>query len=338
MDLDETAKDLGIDAGRLSEILEHLGSEQLDLGRKAFKAAQEAKTFQEAIDSVKDAVSTGWMNTFEKIFGNYEEAKVLWTDLANELYEVFATGGERRNELLDEWRELGGRDDLIQAFWNIFHAITDTVAAIKEAWRSIFPPKTAKQLADATKRFREFTERLKGSGKIVKFIQNIFKRFFGILKIGVTIIKGIFTVLSPIFSVFGKLVKAVSGVNGGFSDFILHIAEALEKSTIFDRGAQKVSDALSWLSKRFGGVIDWIKSFVKALSSGDIFDWFSKNIHGAIDWLKEFEAAFKEAMAHDGPFLINAVIDQDEPVLPLLPAGGSMENIITKFEKKEDER
>ena len=52
----------------------------------------------------------------------------------------------------------------------------------------------------------------------------------------------------------------------------------------------------------------------------------------------EFEAAFKEAMEHDGPFLINAVIDQDEPVLPMLPAGGSMENIITKFEKKEDER
>lgn len=83
-----------------SEAMEHVSEEGMELGAAAFRAAQEAKSFSEAIDSVKDAVSTGWMNTFELIFGNYEEAKVLWTELANDLWDLFASGGVKRNEML----------------------------------------------------------------------------------------------------------------------------------------------------------------------------------------------------------------------------------------------
>ncbi len=71
-------------------------------GLKAFEAGQNARTFADAIDAAKDAVSTGWMNTFEKIFGNAEEATVVWTKLANSLYELFAEGGNVRNDMLDE--------------------------------------------------------------------------------------------------------------------------------------------------------------------------------------------------------------------------------------------
>lgn len=47
-----------------------------------------------------------------------------------------------------------------------------------------------------------------------------------------------------------------------------------------------------------------------------------------------FRAAFEEAMKHDGPYLIDALIDQDEFVLPMLPPGGSMDDIITS--KKQE--
>ncbi len=95
-----------------------VSSETMELGSKALKAAQEAKTFTDALNATKDAVSSGWMSTFETIFGNYEEAKVLWTDVANELYDIFASGAESRNELLGEWKELGGRDLMIEALMN----------------------------------------------------------------------------------------------------------------------------------------------------------------------------------------------------------------------------
>lgn len=47
-----------------------------------------------------------------------------------------------------------------------------------------------------------------------------------------------------------------------------------------------------------------------------------------------FEAAFAEAMQHDGPYLIDTLIDQDEFVLPMLPPGGSMDDIITTKAKE----
>lgn len=102
LDLDSASKKAGVSADELKKMLSELGSEEFEFGLKAFKAAQEAKTFEEAVDSVKDAVSTGWMNTFEIMFGDYLQAKELWTGLANDLYEIFAEGGNARNELLRE--------------------------------------------------------------------------------------------------------------------------------------------------------------------------------------------------------------------------------------------
>ena len=50
--------------------------------------------------------------------------------------------------------------------------------------------------------------------------------------------------------------------------------------------------------------------------------------------IEAFEAAYKEAMAYDGPYLIDTIIDQDEFVLPMLPPGGSMDDIITAKAKE----
>lgn len=85
-----------------SEAIEALAKDYDVLAVKAFKSAQEAKTFTEAIEATKDAVSSGWLKTFEIIFGNYEQAKVLWTDLANTMWDVFASGAENRNRVLEE--------------------------------------------------------------------------------------------------------------------------------------------------------------------------------------------------------------------------------------------
>ena len=38
-------------------------------------------------------------------------------------------------------------------------------------------------------------------------------------------------------------------------------------------------------------------------------------------------------MKHNGPYLIDTVIDMDEFVLPMLPPGGAMEDIITSKEE-----
>lgn len=48
------------------------------------------------------------------------------------------------------------------------------------------------------------------------------------------------------------------------------------------------------------------------------------------DSLEELDMALEKAFNTDGPFLIDCAVDKDEFVLPMLPPGGSMDDIITK--------
>ena len=83
-----------------SEAMEALADQYDEVTVKAFKAAQEAKSFSDVVDATKDAVSSGWMETFDILFGNYEEAKGFWSDLAEEFWGIFAGGLKGRNNWL----------------------------------------------------------------------------------------------------------------------------------------------------------------------------------------------------------------------------------------------
>lgn len=93
----------GLESGKFegyTEGLEKIGKKYGEVAYRAAASSREAKTFTEAIEATKDAVSTGWSNTFELIFGDYDQAKKLWTDFSDRLWDIFASGGEERNEVL----------------------------------------------------------------------------------------------------------------------------------------------------------------------------------------------------------------------------------------------
>ena len=46
--------------------------------------------------------------------------------------------------------------------------------------------------------------------------------------------------------------------------------------------------------------------------------------------LAEFQSAFAEAMKRKGPTWIECIIDKDEKVLPMIPGGGDINDIIMK--------
>lgn len=132
-----------------SEAYEILSQKYDNVAITAAKAAQEAKTFSEAIDATKDAVSSGWMKSFEIIFGDYQEAKVLWTDLANTLWDVFAAGSEVRNWVLETalnfaepWRaieeKLGNVNKAIDKVKNSTKTLEHFQKVVSKVWRGDF--------------------------------------------------------------------------------------------------------------------------------------------------------------------------------------------------------
>lgn len=109
-----------------SNAIEALADQYDEVTVKAFKAAQEAKSFSEAVDATKDAVSSGWMQTFDILFGNYEEAKTFWSDLAEQFWDIFAGGMGGRNSWLKKAFN-GGMDQLLDdtALGNVGDAFTN---------------------------------------------------------------------------------------------------------------------------------------------------------------------------------------------------------------------
>ena len=147
-----------------AEAMKLVGVNTETLGEKAFRAAQEAVTFRQAIEATTDAVSTKWSMIFENIFGNYEEARVTWTNLANELYEIFVEPLNEANGVLSEWkndRTIQGRTKLIEGLHDVMQALLGIIQAIGDGFSNIFPPVTAETLGKISDKVKEIGMNLK---------------------------------------------------------------------------------------------------------------------------------------------------------------------------------
>ena len=234
----------GIQDGTFKNYADGLAKIGDKFGEFAYRAAassQEAKSFAEAIDATKDAVSSGWMKTFELIFGNYEEQRVLWTDLSNALWDVFASGAESRNALLEEWANLGGRTTLIEAFWEAWNNVAEVLGVVKEAFREVFPPITAKKLYSITEGLKSLAEHLKISEAASENLKSTFKGLFAVLDIIKKTLSAVFTAIKPLFTGFGKLSESILRLTGGLGKAIVAFDEFLKSSNLFQKVGKGVA-------------------------------------------------------------------------------------------------
>lgn len=84
----------------LTKTLGKYADETTEIGKKAFAAAQDVKTFSQLMDTLKEAVGSGWAQTFEIIFGDMEEAKKLWTGVNNIVSPIIDSISTFRNKML----------------------------------------------------------------------------------------------------------------------------------------------------------------------------------------------------------------------------------------------
>lgn len=115
----------------LVNTLKDYADETTEIGKKAFSAAQDVKTFSQLMDTLKEAVGSGWAMTFELIFGDFEEAKELWTGVSQVVGGFIDQQSQARNDLLAAWNRSGGRTALIDSFKNSFDGLKYMVMGIR---------------------------------------------------------------------------------------------------------------------------------------------------------------------------------------------------------------
>ncbi len=305
-----------------SEIIEDLGADADNLGLKAFRASQEAKTFTDAINSVKDAVSTGWMVSFEQIFGNYEEAKKLWTAVANELWDVFASGAERRNEMLKEWHDLGGYEKTINAFSNIWQALRSIGETARETFESFFPPTTTKRLLDFTYSLSRFANRVRQAfviddieeftseigrsqqeidaflkknaraQKNLDTLKDAFSGLFSIAKLGTSVFKSLIQIISPLSRLFSVTGKNLFELSGSLGKFITNTVDAILKSEKYEKVVNTLTKAVDSFTSFLIKSGSAIKDFALRVKNSDAFKTFTSTIISGAKSIKNFFAPY----------------------------------------------
>ena len=306
-DVYEIASKEGISA---TEVLEKYGDQFDKFGIKAFKAAQEARTFTDVINATKDAVSTGWMTTAEQIFGGYEDAKNLWTELANELYGIFAEGGNFRNEVLNLWNTLEGRKDIFGehgssnqgAFWNIYDAIIAIKDLIKDAWSGIFSSSDftseteraqdlASKLKEITSQIREITSRVLNNIRNNIELKAVLSGLANTVGILVSLLKAAYFAISPIVYAAKDLAKYLFNRIAAFG---LNMKKVQSVTENINRVASKlyysISNIVEYINPTgiLDSVIDTLSGILQELSKFDI-------INAIADWVKDFIDAMKSA-------------------------------------------
>ena len=298
LDMGKAMKETGLTADELNDAFSKIEKNTNDLGFAAFKASQEAKTLQEAIDATKDAVSTSWMNIFQTIFGNYEEAKEVWTKLSEDLYEIFVDPLNDFMHTMQEWsgKDLGGRQTLIDSLSASMDNLKEVIAAVSEGFAEIFPPKTAEDIQKMVLKFERFTKAIslnsdeleqlktgaKGVAAFLHAIGTVLKRVISLIiptnsqimstKSGIlSVIETIGNVLIKIDEwvqnnnkLFGSLKDLRTTLNNKFAD--LHVLESV--SNLFDKigeKVKKVKDIFKDVDFSFKGIGTSIKNAVTGI-------------------------------------------------------------------------
>ena len=254
----------------MMKVFQDYGDETTEIGAKAYSAAQDLRTFSMMMDSLKATAGTGWKDTWQILFGDLDEAKALWTELGNVIGGFISAQADARNEMLQGWKDLGGRTKLIEALKNAFEGIQSVIKPIYEAFREIFPPTTAKQLYDITENLRKFTANLKLSDTASANLKSTFKGLFAILDIVKQAFSAIFTAIKPLFGGFGTLGDGILGVTGGIGDAIVAFDEFIKSSGAF----QKVGEGIATVIQIIMTALSTLKNKIKEKFESANFELF----------------------------------------------------------------
>lgn len=226
-----------------------LSAAQIESFRSQQKTAEEAatkiRTFTQLMSTMKESVASSWSETFNILFGNFNEATDLFTGINDAFGSMIKASSDARNGLLEDWKKLGGRTVLIEAVSDAFKALMSVVKPIMDAFRDIFPPATAKQLYDITVAVKNFMSGLILSAKSSENLKNTFRGLFAVLDIIWMAIKGVASVFARLLAPLSKTGDGVLTLTGGLGNMLVNLRDAIKSGNFFGKVFEFIGNAIA---------------------------------------------------------------------------------------------
>lgn len=264
-----------------------------DISEQAFHAAQDIKTFSQLVDTLGEAVQSGWAKNWEYIFGDFLEAKEFWGKI-NEIIAgsgeytdtgeyIDGTGGaltrltETQAQILKTWHDAGGRNYFIEALSRIAQICSEIASSTVGAFFSgligqINSIATGKNLAKISNEFKLLTQRIGFSEDALKSLQYAFEAIGNVLGIAIKYISmltkllatGVYAVAEIADLLLGKMAPALDRINAAITalrrggDMSSYLKDAAENGGV-------VINVLDTLGKRFGSIGESAREAGKAI-------------------------------------------------------------------------
>jgi tape measure domain-containing protein len=233
--------------------------------KAAFEAATVVKTLPALIGTLQESAGSGWSQTWQIVFGDFEEAKTLFTNVNRAIGPLINNASSARNKMLQDWKTDGGRTSVINGIANAFHTLMDVVGLGKQAFREIIPPATGKMLANLSVSFEVLTLQLKYFVQENKgAILNTFRGLFAVLDIGRMVVMGLIKTVAGLFGGLGGGVGSVLDITGAIGSWLV----ALDKAIKNGDGLTKFFDGLGKVLQVPITLITTIVGALAALAKG----------------------------------------------------------------------
>lgn len=232
----------------LLSTLEKYADETTELGKKAYAAAKDIKTFSQMWDTLKEAAGSGWSQTFGYIIGDFEQAKELWTAVGNYFGDAIQRSADARNSLLSAWNSNeGGRAKVIQGFIELFSALRKVIGNVGLAFKDVFKGPNIVNLLEISDGFLKMATNLNNSlAPVAKDIRHTFDGLFAVLHMGINIVTSVGRAFAYLIgkSGIGGVGASLLGVTGNIGEFLKGLDEAITKNDSFYKVLKNVADAL----------------------------------------------------------------------------------------------
>ena len=244
------------------------------------EAATKVRTFSQLVDTAREALQSGWATTWELIFGDFKESGDMWTEVGNAILQPIEKSANERNKLISDFNQLGGRAAVVTTIKNAFNGLVQVFGIVKTAFREVFPPATAEQLANIAKRIAELSKGFKLSGDSANQLKNIFKGVFSIFSIGISLAKSV-----------GNAIKNVipKSAGGDILDLIEKIALMITKFAESLKAGNAFTKTMDSISQGVGKVAQGIWNF-----AGTITDFIGDMAKGAVKLVSVVGPAFQK--------------------------------------------
>lgn len=232
------------------------------LGTMSNDAATKVKTLSQLMETLQEAAQSGWTQSWELIFGDFNEAKELFTGVSDTIGGIIGESNDARNAILKDWKDLGGRDLAVQAIADAFKALMTVIKPVKDAFRDIFPATTGKDLYNFTKALADFVKSLTIGEEAANNLRRTFRGVFAVLDIGWMIIKGLAGVFADLIGVIFEGTGGFLEFTGSIGDWLVSVRDAIKNG----EGLTKFFDGLSAVLKK---PIEWLMALGRVI--GDLF-------------------------------------------------------------------